>query len=276
MNGTEAGYSKLVSLAEAAAMVPDGAVLGVGGVMDQMVPTSFLLALAARGARDLHAVTIAAGLSIDLLVGAGAASEVSCAIVSFEDLGTSRLFRRRVEAGTLRFHEHSELTLLSRLEAAMKGLPFLPTRAALGTDILATEGLMQSADPFTGAPVVACAALAPDVSVVHAHAADAAGNVRLDGKHIWHDLVIAKAARRLIVTVEEVVPEAAIRAEPERTVLPAFAVDAVVEAPRGAWPTTCRPRYEADREALRAWVEAGADDAELGRLLATWIAEARR
>jgi glutaconate CoA-transferase, subunit A len=272
MNGTEGGGSKLVGLAEAAASVHDGATLGVGGVMDQMVPVSFLLALAGRGARDLHAVTVAAGLSVDLLVGAGAASEASTAIVSFENLGTSRLFRRRVEAGELRFHEHSELTLLNRLSAAMNGLPFLPTRAALGTDILATEGLMEFADPFGGAPLVACAALAPDVSVVHAHAADAAGNVRLDGKHIWHDLVIAKAARRLIVTVEEIVPEEAIRAEPERTVLPAFAVDAVVEAPRGAWPTTCRPRYEADVAELRAWVEAGADDAAIAAVLERWQA----
>jgi glutaconate CoA-transferase subunit A len=273
MNGSEGRGPKVVGLAEAAATVPDGAVLGVGGVMDQMVPVAFLLALAERGARDLHTVTVAAGLSVDLLVGAGAAGQASCAIVSFEDLGTSKLFRRRVEAGALRFHEHSELTLLSRLSAAMNGLPFLPTRAALGTDILATEGLMGFADPFTGAPLVACAALAPDVSVIHAHAADAAGNVRLDGKHIWHDLVIAKAARRLIVTVEEIVPEETIRAEPERTVLPAFAVDVVVEAPRGAWPTTCRPRYEADRDALRAWVEAGADDAAVERLLAAWSAE---
>lgn len=270
MNGPEPGASKLVSLAEAAATVPDGATLGVGGVMDQMVPVAFLLALADRGARDLHAVTVAAGLSVDLLVGAGAASQASCAIVSFEDLGTSKLFRRRVEAGALRFHEHSELTMLSRLTAAMNGLPFLPTRAALGTDILATEGLMEFECPFTGAPLVACATLTPDVSVVHAHAADAAGNVRLDGKHIWHDLVIAKAARRLIVTVEEVVPAAAIRAEPERTVLPAFAVDAVVEAPRGAWPTTCRPRYEADADALRAWVEASAEDAATEELLGRW------
>jgi glutaconate CoA-transferase subunit A len=272
MNEPEASGSKLVSIEEAAASVPDGAVLGVGGVMDQMVPVGFLLALAERGARDLHAVTVAAGLSVDLLVGAGCATEVSCAIVSFEDLGTSRLFRRRVEAGALRFHEYSELTLLNRLSAAMNGLPFLPTRAALGTDILATDGLMEFECPFTGAPLVACAALAPDVSVIHAHAADAAGNVQLDGKHIWHDLVIAKAARRLVVTVEEVVPAATIRAAPERTVLPAFAVNAVVEAPRGAWPTTCRPRYEADRDAMRAWVEAGPDDAAIERLLAGWSA----
>jgi glutaconate CoA-transferase subunit A len=273
MNGPGASRSKLVSIEEAAASVPDGAVLGVGGVMDQMVPARFLLALAARGARDLHAVTVAAGLSVDLLVGAGCATQVSCAIVSFEDLGTSRLFRRRVEAGTMRFHEHSELTLLNRLSAAMNGLPFLPTRAALGTDILATEGLMEFECPFTGAPLVACAALAPDVSVIHAHAADVAGNVQLDGKHIWHDLVIAKAARRLIVTVEEIVPESEVRAAPERTVLPAFAVDAVAEAPRGAWPTTCRPRYEADRDALRAWVEASAEDASLEGLLGRWTAE---
>ena len=248
--------SKVVSMAEAAALVPDDAVVGVGGVMEQMVPVAFLLGLVRRRARGLHCVTVAAGLSVDLLVAGRCAAEVSCAIVSFEDLGTSRLFRRRVEGGELAFNEH------------------LPTRAALGTDIpRANPGVMKVVDcPFTGKPLVACAALAPDVSVIHVHRVDASGNAQLDSKHIWHDLVIARAARRVIVSAEELVDEEVVRGSPERTVLPAFVVDAVVVAPRGAAPTMCPGRYDSDKAELRSWLEASESDEAITEFLADWVA----
>lgn len=265
--------SKLVSVDAAAALIEDGAVLGIGGVMDQMVPTELLLGLVRRDARGLHGVTVAAGISVDMLVAGDCLKELSCAIVSFEDLGTSRIFRRAVEGGRLKFNEHSELTMITRLSAAMSGLPFLPTRGALGTDIAKGEGMKQIECPFSGRPLLACAALAPDVAVIHVHAADEAGNARLDEKHIWHDMVIARASRRVIVSAEEIVPGSEIRTDPQRTFLPAFAVDAVVEAPAGARPTTCRPRYRADKPALREWTEAAADEERVAALLDRWVTE---
>jgi glutaconate CoA-transferase, subunit A len=268
--------SKVTTLEQAAALVPDGSVLGIGGVMDQMVPVAFLLALAARGARDLHCVTVAAGISIDLPVAAGCASEVSCAIVSFEDLGTAKAFRRAVESGAVRFHEHTELTIITRLTAALNGLPFLPTRAALGTDVARGDpDTMRVIDcPFTGAPLLACAALQPDVSVIHVHRADELGNAQLDHKHIWHDATIARAARTVIVTAEELVGTDEVRAAPEQTLLPGFAVDAVVIAPAGALPTSCPGRYPSDPERLRGWVACSGNDSELAELIASWSDEA--
>jgi glutaconate CoA-transferase subunit A len=256
-------------------MVPDGAVLGVGGVMNQRVPVSFLLALAARGARDLHCATVAAGLAIDIPIAAGSASEVSCAIVSFEDLGTSSVFRRAVESGRVTFHEHTELTMITRLMAAVSGLPFLPTRGALGTDVAAglPGQVMAMTCPFTGAPLLACAALSPDVSVVHVDRADSEGNAQLDRKHIWHDAVIARAARRVIVVAEELVTNERVRETPEETFLPGFAVDAVVISPGGARPTSSPGRYQADREAMRSWLSLSADEESLAELISRWTAE---
>jgi glutaconate CoA-transferase subunit A len=209
---------------------------------------------------------------MDLLVGAGCADEVSCAIVSFEDLGTSKVFRRRVESGELTFHEHTELTMITRLNAAASGLPFAPTRGALGTDIATGEpdALRMIECPFTGAPLLACAALAPAVSVIHVERADAAGNAQLSWKHIWHDAVIARAGRTVIVTAEEIVSEDEVRASPEQTLLPSFVVDAVVEAPRGARPTMCPGRYQPDRDALRAWLDASGDDETMRELIGEW------
>lgn len=265
--------SKLVSVSEAATLIEDGSVLGIGGVMDQMVPTELLLGLVRRDARGLHGVTVAAGISVDMLVAGGCMDELSCAIVSFEDLGISRIFRRAVEEGRLKLNEHSELTMVTRLTASMSGLPFLPTRGAIGTDIAKGEGMKMIECPFSGRPLLACEALAPDVSVIHVHAADEAGNARLDQKHIWHDMVIARAARRVIVTAEEIVPDSVFRADPERTLLPGFVVDAVVEAPAGARPTTCRPRYRADKKALREWIDAAVTDEQAVALLERWAAE---
>jgi glutaconate CoA-transferase subunit A len=250
---------KLVTAEEAAALVEDGATLGVGGVMSQMAPMTVLRAIADGGARDLHAVTVAAGLSIELLVAGGAAARVSAAFVSFEDLGMAPAFRRRVEQGDLVFEEHTEVTMITRLTAAGSGMPYLPTRAGLGTDMLAAlpHAFQVIPCPFTGSPVVACAALTPDVSVIHVDRADEEGNAQAAGKHIWHDVVIAKAARRVIVSAEEIVPNATIREAPERTLLPAFDVDAVVHAPRGAWPLEFPGRYDVDRDALEEWVARG-------------------
>lgn len=264
--------SKVVEMDDAAALVDDGSVVGVGGVLDQMAPIAFLLALAKRRARRLHCVTVAGGLGVDLPVAAGCASEVSCAIVSYEDLGTSRAFRRKVESGAVRFDEHTELTLITRLQAALSGLPFLPTRGALGTDLpnAHPDRLRVVECPFSGAPLLACAALSPDVSVVHVHRADRLGNAQLDHKHVWHDAVIARAGKKVIVTAEELVDDREIRRAPEKTFLPGFAVDAVVVAPGGAWPTGCPARYEVDRAALRRWLELSEHDDGVAELVDEW------
>jgi len=270
--------SKLLTLEQAAESIPDGSVLGIGGVMDQMVPVALIKAIIRRSTRDLHCVTVAGGLSLDMLVAAGCTREISCAIVSFEDLGTSRLFRRRVEAGELEFHEHSELTMITRLNAAASGLPFLPTRAALGTDIIAAShgALRPMCCPFTDAPLIACSALAPDVSVIHVEYADEAGNAQLSSKHIWHDVVLARAARRTIVTAERIVSTDRIRRDPTRTVLPSFAVEAVVDAPRGAVPTAFLGRYPADHEFVRRWLAASARDDTMSDFLDDWLPAVQR
>jgi glutaconate CoA-transferase subunit A len=265
--------SKVVSLSEAAASVMPGSVLGVGGVMDQMVPVTMLSELVRRQVTNLHAVTVASGLSIDLLLAGGCVSDISCAIVSFENLGTSKLFRRRVESGAVSFHEHTELTMITRLIAGMSGLPYATTRGAMGTGIVdANPDTMRLVRcPFTGDPVLACKGLVPDVSIIHAHQADPLGNIRSPRKHVWHDLVIGRSAQRLIVTVEEIVGEDQSRSDPDFTIIPGFAVDMVVLAPRGAAPTSCPDRYPADPAFISRWLEATATDAGTEAVLSEFL-----
>jgi glutaconate CoA-transferase subunit A len=119
----------------------------------------------------------------------------------------------------------------------------------------------EQTDAATGDVYVACTPLPVDVAIVHAEAADIRGNVRVDPKLVWMDSELVKAAATTIVTVERIVPEASFRAEPHRTTYPRFTVETVVEAPWGAYPTSCFPRYSYDGDFFRAYAAAHTDPA---------------
>ncbi len=253
-------------LAEAVALVPSGACVYVGGAVLRRKPLGFLRALVAAGRRDLDVVTFAGSLDVDLLVAAGAVRSVSAAYVGLGALGFAPAFTAASKAGTLDDREHTEWTLLGRLRAAAMGLPFLPTRAGTGSEVVADLDLASVADPYGGGTYLALPPLAPDVAVLHAWRASPAGDVQLPWppEHLWDvDVLAARAARRVVVTVEEVVGAEVVAAEPERTCLFGFEVDAVVALPGGAWPTASPPAAETDHEAVRAYAAAGGDPALL-------------
>ncbi len=230
-------------------------------------PMAFVRELARQRKRDLTVVAIVAGMSVDWLAAAGCAARVITGLVSFEGFGLAPSFRRRAQAGPraeggLAVEEYSEHLLICRLEAQSRKLPFVPTRAGLGTDVLALHAdsgsLRQEVDPATGKPYVACTPLAVDVAVVHVHEADASGNARVNPKLIWMDNEIVNAAERTVVCAERIVGSEAFVAEPHRTTYPRFMVDAVCEAPFGAFPTSCFPDYGHCGHFFEEYVDAAA------------------
>lgn len=252
---------KIRSLEEAAAMVPDGATVAIGGLSMNSAPMAFVRELARRRVRDLTLVAIVSGMPVDWLVAAGCVRKVVSGLVSFEGFGLAPHFRRAVEAGEIEMEEYSEHTLMCRFQAAGYRLPFMPTRAGLGTDMVAThpDTTRVEEDPVTAQPYVACTPLPVDFAVVHAHSADALGNVRIDPKLIWLDTEPVKAARHVIVTVERVARHEEFLAAPARTTFPRFAVDAVARAPWGAYPTSMFPSYTHDHQFFRDYVGAARD-----------------
>jgi glutaconate CoA-transferase, subunit A len=158
--------------------------------------------------------------------------------------GIPKVFRRFVEERRARYEEWSHLSLGLRYLAASMGVPFLPTRSLLGSDLLASTGAKLMEDPFTGARVALVPALVPDVALIHAHRADVLGNAQIDGPP-YMDREIARAARHVILTVEEIVSTDAISRSSDRTAIPHFLVDAVVEVPFGSFPHECYGLYEA-------------------------------
>jgi glutaconate CoA-transferase subunit A len=255
--------SKLVDLSEAASLVADGTTLALGGLVMSGAPMSFCRELIRAGRTDLELVVMTGGMNVDWLVAAGCVRRLLTAIVSFEGHGLAPSFRRAVERGDIVVEDWSELTMLSAWRAATYGVPYMPTRAVLGTDVVARlpERMWELTDERSGQTFVACAPLAPDVAVVHVHEADALGNARLQPKLTWIEAELAKASRTVIVTAERIVDTETFRAAPERTAIPGYAVDHVVHAPRGAWPTAMLPDYQHDAEYYRSYTQAARDPA---------------
>jgi glutaconate CoA-transferase subunit A len=164
--------------------------------------------------------------------------------------------------------------MLSALRASVFGIPYMPTRAAVGTDLPASlpERMWPMVDERSGITFTACAPLIPDVAVIHVHEADADGNARVDPKLTWIDGELAQAARTVVVTAERIVEAASFRAAPERTSIPGYAVDHVAHAPSGAWPTAMAPDYPYDDAFFRGYRDAARNAANFERFFAEHVA----
>jgi glutaconate CoA-transferase subunit A len=249
---------KILNIEKAVTLVPDGSTLALGGLSVNSSPMAFVRELIRQKKKELTLVAIVNGMAVDWLVAAGCVSKVISGLISFEGMGLAPHFRHAVESGAVELEEYSEYLLIARLRAAATNLPFIPTKAGLGTDVIGLhpETTRLETDPATGEAYVACTPLSVDVAAVHAHAADTLGNVRVDPKLLWMDNEIVNAAARTIVTVERIVPHSSFVAEPHRTTWPRFITDAVVEVPWGAYPTSCFPKYRHDKAFYSAYTKA--------------------
>lgn len=251
---------RLISLAEATALVRPGDTLALGGNMLYRRPVAFVRALLRRSdlPRELTLLAITAGYESDLLVGAGLVRQTRTCYFGLEAFGFAPMFTEAVHAGRCTVIEETEASLAFGIRATMAGVDFMPSRAWLGTDLLALRPDVQTlASPYSGEEVVAFPAIDCDVAVIHALAADPQGNVRLN-KNLGIDLELAVIARTVIVTTEAVVDRL------DEADLPGALVDHVVEAPRGAWPTSCYPHYSINGDELLRYLDAcgaGAFDA---------------
>jgi glutaconate CoA-transferase subunit A len=205
-----------------------------------------LLELLRAGRRDLTLARNLMCYESELFLVQGAAVKLVSSWVGIGlRWGTPKVFRQYVERDPRIYEEWSHLSFGLRFLAASMGMPFLPTASLLGSDLLGRTTAKEMRCPFTDELLVAVPALVPDVAVIHVHAVDALGNAQVEGP-AYMDLEFARAAKTVIVTAEEVVPTEMIVRHADRTLVPGFIVDAVVEVPFGAYPHECHGRYEAD------------------------------
>lgn len=232
---------KRLAPGEAAALIPDGATIAVGGAILCRQPMALLRELVRQGRRDLTLQARLAGLGVDLLVGGGCVSRVESACQGLGGFGPAPNFRRAVGADTVESRDVTEGSMIGRFEAAASGLPFYPLRPRPGTDLVDSPDIALIEDPFTRDRVGALRPAVPDIAVIHGYFADEAGNVQHPACHGGDnvDILIAKAAKKVIVTVEQVVSCSEVARRPHQTYIPHDWVDAVVEAPYGAHPGSC-------------------------------------
>jgi glutaconate CoA-transferase subunit A len=244
---------KVVSLGEALRRhVKPGASIAMGTCLEQMIPFAATHELMRQGTGDLTLIGPVSDIVFDQLIAAGSVRRVMAAWVGNVMMGSAYGFRRAVERSeprALEVVEFSNFTLAQALHAAAIGAPFLPTRSALGSDIVSRNPyLVPIEDPVGGGPLLAVKALRPDVAIVHAQKADPHGNAVL-----WGSLGItadaARAAGAVIVTAEEIVAPEEVRRDPNRVVVPGLLVAAVCEARWGAHPSPVQGYYRRDHEA---------------------------
>jgi glutaconate CoA-transferase, subunit A len=264
-------HDKLTTLAEAISRVPDGAILALGGNTLHRGPGAAVHELVRQGKRGLEVVKTAGAYDVDLLCAAGCAAAVSAGFVGYETpFGMAPAYRRSVESGTVAVREHACATVIAGLRAAIQGVPFMPVAGLQGSDLPAARGFRLVADPYSDAAVYVVPALRPDVAILHVQEADAEGNARIIGTR-FEDVLMAQAARSVILTAERILDGEAFATEPETVAIPSFVVDAVVPAPGGAWPFSCTPLYEYDAEYLAAWVAAAREPERAQRFIAERI-----
>ena len=250
---------KRATLVEAVATVPDGARIALGGNTLHRGPGAAVHEIVRQGKRQLEIVKTAGAYDVDLLCAAGCVSAVSAGFVGYETpFGMAPAYRKAVESGVVEAREHACATVIAGLRAAIQGVPFMPVAGLHGSDLPAARGFQTIADPYSEATVYVVPALIPDIAILHVQEADAAGNGRIIGTR-FEDVLMAQAARRVVLTAERITDGATFAEAPESVAIPSFIVDAVVAAPGGSWPFSCTPHYGYDTAYLAAWVDAARD-----------------
>jgi acyl CoA:acetate/3-ketoacid CoA transferase alpha subunit len=208
---------------------------------------------------------------VELFAASNQFKQMDWTYMGLEVYGVSHVLRRAVESGYVeQVVEWSNAAMAWRLKAAAMGIPFIPTRHMLGTDTLSHSGAKVIECPFSGEPVALLPALALDVAMIHVHRADKYGNCQVDGI-LGFGPEMARAAKRLIISAEEIVDEDVIRARPDRTTFPYYLVDAVVHAPYGSHPGEMGGMYERDEEHIKEYVEGSKDVAYVEGYLDKWV-----
>lgn len=198
---------------------------------------------------------------VDILIGGGVVDRVECAYAHGHELrGLSPAGRRATESGRVKIvAELSNAAFQWRFKAASMGLPWFPARVMMGTDTFRYSSSKVVEDPYTGKPITLIPACYPDFAFIHVHRCDKYGNCQIDGTTI-EDIELSRAAKRLIVTTEKLIPHEKITDHPDRTAIPHFVVDAVIESKYGCHPGNMPGLYYSDEAHMAEWLTLSRSD----------------
>ena len=262
---------KVISLSEAISRyVGDGDMVYAAG-FTHLIPFAAGHEIIRQRRRELTLARATPDLIYDQMVAAGCARKIIFSYMGNPGVGSLRVVRAEVEAGSLEAEEYSHFGMISRLQAGATGLPFMPMMPTAAGDLeRANPNYSTVVDPYSGKDVVVVPALNPDVAIVHVQRADAEGNA-----HIWgiigEQKEAAFASQKVILTAEEIVDEAIIRSDPNRTLIPGFIVDAVCQVSYCAHPSYTQGYYDRDNAFYLQWDQISKTREDVQAFLDEWV-----
>ncbi len=286
------GFDKVMNMSEAIKLyVADGSHISIGGFTINRNPMAAVYEIIRQKIKDLHLYAHSNGQGVDELIGAGCASRLEIAYGGNGRFAPTCIrFKKAVTEGTIIVEDYSNYQMTLRFLAGAMGVPFLPTRSSLGTDIIDKWGFSEKLrksdhkipdqkltvidNPFTSwtnaTKVVLVPAINTDVTIIHVQKSDRQGTARIEGL-TFADIEQAKSAKHLIITCEELVESEELRKNPDQNQIPFFCVDAVVHVPFGAFPTASYRYYDYDPVYLNEYKEYAADDLSYKKYLEKFV-----
>lgn len=269
---TQAVYSPAATAADLAAAIPDGATIALAADYSGCA-LAVVRELVRRKARNLKLIGCPQlGLQGDILIGAGCVDAVEAAAIGLGELGIAPAFNRIYREGRLSVTESTCPAIHSGMQAAEKGIPFLPVASVIGSDLIAARPDWKVIDdPFGGGKILLVPAIRPDVALFHTPRADVAGNVWIGVRREL--MVMAHAAKQTLVTVEEISAGSLLRDELAAPgTIPALYVTRVALIPDGARPSGLFGRYAEDQRWVAAYAEAARSEAGFAEFIGGWLA----
>lgn len=261
--------------AEVVSRLRSGMTIGIGGWGSRRKPMSLVKEIVKSDLRDLTIVSYG-GPDVGLLCAAGKVKKVIFGFVSLDSIPLDPHFRAARQNGAIEVEEYDEGMLQWGLQAAGIRVPYLPTRAGLGSDVMTVNPHLKTiVDPYEGETLVAMPAIPLDAALVHMNRADIHGNAQYLGPDLYFDDLFCLAAENAYVSAERIVPTAELseNAHPATIRIPRLLVSGVVEAPGGAHFTSCVPDYERDEQFQREYVAAAKDPAQWQQWLNRYLTE---
>ena len=263
--------NKVLSLSEAIQRYVGSGDLVYAAGFTHLIPFAAGHEIIRQGLRDLVVARATPDLIYDQLVAAGCVRKVIFSYMGNPGVGSLRIVRAEIEAGNLEWEEYSHFSMITRLQAGAAGLPFMPMNPTGAGDLeRSNPNYRRVMDPYSGQEVVTVPALNPDVAIVHVQRADAEGNAQIWGI-IGEQKEAAFAAQRVILTAEEIVNQDVIRADPNRTLIPGFIVDAVCHVPFAAHPSYTQGYYDRDNAFYLDWDGISRDVESVRAYLDEWV-----
>jgi glutaconate CoA-transferase, subunit A len=262
---------KLIPLSEAISNnIHNGDLLYAAG-FTHLIPFAAGHEIIRQGYKDLILARATPDLIYDQLVAAGCARKLIFSYIGNPGVGSVHIIRKAIENGDLEWEEYSHFAMISRLQAGASGLPFIPMNNTSAIDLELENPLYKHVtDPYSGKSVTVVPPLQPDVSIIHVQRADRSGNA-----HVWgiigEQKEAAFAARKVILTAEEIVDEKIIRSDPNRTLIPGFIVDAVCHVPFACHPSYTQGYYDRDNAFYLEWDKISREQNEVGKYLDEWV-----